>query len=315
LVFGLVGLFLRNPVFTPRKRVVASPELNKTIANGLYTNVLAMTTTPKPRNHQNPETLERIAQFIEEWFEQTCDRYSVMPYIANSIEYKNVLCHFDGESDQLVVIGAHYDVAGEQDGADDNASGVATIIELAKLIKEKGVTPKHNLQIVAYTLEEPPFFRTEHMGSYVHAEKLKLQNVDIRYMVSVEMVGYYSDAKGSQEYPIPLLGLFYPTTGHFLALIGGIKEFSQVRPIKRALSMGMTLPIYSINSPSFVPGIDFSDHLNFWRFNYPAFMLTDTAFLRNKNYHKKTDTIETLNFEKMSEVVWGLYSLVSDPDS
>jgi Zn-dependent M28 family amino/carboxypeptidase len=126
-----------------------------------------------------------------------------------------VLCHFDGESDQLVVIGAHYDVAGEQDGADDNASGVATIIELAKLIKEKGVTPKHNLQIVAYTLEEPPFFRTEHMGSYVHAEKLKLQNVDIRYMVSVEMVGYYSDAKGSQEYPIPLLGLFYPTTGHF----------------------------------------------------------------------------------------------------
>jgi hypothetical protein len=79
--------------------------------------------------------------------------------------------------------------------------------------------------------------------------------------------------------------------------------------------MGMTLPIYSINSPSFVPGIDFSDHLNFWRFNYPAFMLTDTAFLRNKNYHKKTDTIETLNFEKMSEVVWGLYSLVSDPDS
>ncbi|NQZ01346.1 MAG: M28 family peptidase [Bdellovibrionales bacterium] len=305
----VIGLLLRNPVFVqPLGKPVTGDKAEK-LEQFLREHLNFLVRQSKNRNYQNLESLNKAASYIEDSFGNHCDRVERQTYQAEGSEYSNIVCHFDGITDELIVMGAHYDVAGNQDGADDNGSGVATILELARVIKVEGKKPQHNLQIVAYTLEEPPFFRSNLMGSYIHAESLKAKKASLRYMLSVEMVGYYSDEEGSQDYPLPLLSLFYPSTGNFLALIGGLKEFSQIRELKTALIPNLVIPLYSINSPAFVPGIDFSDHLNYWALGYKAYMLTDTAFLRNKNYHETSDTIETLNFRKMCDVVMGLHAL------
>lgn len=307
---GALGALLRNPVFVSASESEFSKETKSILATELSVITQTLISSTPFRNHQNTSALTALATYIYGMFEQNCDRVEYQPYTVDGAEYNNVICHFNGDSEDLVVVGAHYDVAGEQDGADDNASGVASVLQLAQLIKQKNKRPRHNLQLVAYTLEEPPFFRSDWMGSHVHASWLKKNNAKVKYMISVEMVGYYSDKGGSQDYPSPLLHLFYPSTGNFLALVGGIKEFWLTRPIKATMAEKMELSLYSINSPAFVPGIDFSDHLNYWKYGYQAFMLTDTAFLRNKNYHQTSDTIDTLNFQKMAEVVIGLYYLV-----
>ena len=269
--------------------------------------VAYLTSTPYPRNAQYMSSLLLAAEYIEAEFRKTTDRVSRQEYDMDQQLYRNVIAEFGPADGELLVIGAHYDVCYNQPGADDNASGVAGILELARLFQQLQPTLKYRIQLIGYTLEEPPYFRTQFMGSYIHALSLSEGKVPVKGMICLECIGYFSEEKGSQEYPAGILETIYPTTGNFIAVVGRLGEGKLLRPIKKGMKAGGNIPVESIKAPPSLPGIDFSDHLNYWAFGYDAVMVTNTAFYRNKNYHEPTDTKETLDYEKMAEVIKGVY--------
>lgn len=261
-----------------------------------------------PRDAEHTENLDRVAAFIREEFEQARGEVSEQPFKVSGCTYRNVIAFFGPKTKERVVIGAHYDAAGPLPGADDNASGVASLIELAHLLG-KGNLP-WRVELVAYTLEEPPYLRTKHMGSAVHAASLKQQGVPVRMMLSLEMVGYFTDAPDSQKYPLPAMKMSYPSQGNFIGVIGKLGEGAVVRRVKKAMQGATPLPVYSLNAPTSIPGVDFSDHANYWDAGYPATMITDTSFYRDENYHTVQDTPDTLDYKRMAQVVQGVYAAI-----
>jgi hypothetical protein len=262
-----------------------------------------------PRDYKNPENLDSVASYIEKEFLKTRGLVKIQTYNIDSTVYKNVVVQLGPQSAERLVIGSHYDAYKEFPGADDNASGLAGLIELAKLLNK--VKLPIMVELVAYTLEEPPFFRTDSMGSALHALSLKSKNIPIRLMIALEMIGYFSDAEGSQKFPLDLLSLFYPTEGNWIAVIGDLSSMSAVRSVKIPMASATDLPVYSFNAPpEFIPGIDWSDHLNYWKHDYPAVMVTNTAYLRNLKYHTPDDTADRLDYEKMAMVVKGVFAAV-----
>ena len=261
-----------------------------------------------PRNEAHTQNLDRAAGYIRAEFERARGAVSEQPYEVGRRTYRNVVAVFGPETKERIVVGAHYDAAGELPGADDNASGVAGLIELARLLG--AAPPPVRVELVAYSLEEPPYFRSPYMGSAVHAGSLKRSGADVRLMVSLEMIGYFSDAEDSQAFPSPVLKMFYPSRGDFISVVGKFGQGSVVRRVKGAMQGASLLPVYSINAPRLVPGVDYSDHMNYWDAGYPAVMITDTAFYRNPNYHTARDTPDTLDYRRMALVVEGVHAAV-----
>lgn len=261
-----------------------------------------------PRDYAHPDNLNRAAAYIRQEMERAGGDPWEQPYEAGSSTYRNVAAAFGPETGERIVVGAHYDAAGPYPAADDNASGVAGLIELAHLLARD--PPPGRVELVAYPLEEPPFYRTPHMGSAVHAASLKRQGVRVRVMISLEMIGYFTDAPGSQKLPLAALRPFYPSRGNFIAVVGRLGQPLLVRRIKRAMLRATPLAVHSINAPRWVPGVDFSDHLNYWDAGYPAVMITDTAFYRNPHYHTAHDTASTLDYVRMAQVVQGVHAAV-----
>jgi hypothetical protein len=259
------------------------------------------------RSHDHPERLDAVATYIEAEFRKAGLRPIRQSFEVNGRTYSNVIGRYGSESAARLVVGAHYDVYGHQPGADDNASGVAGLLGLAHLLQEQKPQPGSAIELVAYTLEEPPFFMSERMGSAVHARSLKESDADIIGMISLEMIGYFSDAHRSQRYPAPLLKLLYPSRGDFVAIVARLGQNAWVRSIKKGMIAGGGVPVWSMSAPAWFPGIDFSDHASYWDEGYPAAMITDTAFLRNPNYHEATDTPATLDYERMAEVIKQVY--------
>lgn len=273
----------------------------------LEAHVRMLSDTFSPRDAHHPENLDRVAAYIRHEFTRAQGRVSEQPYQVTGITYRNVIARFGPDSPERIVVGAHYDTAGEQPGADDNASGVAGLIELASVLGN--VSLPVCVELVAYTLEESAF-RTEHMGSAVHAQSLRQNGVAVRVMFSLEMIGYFTDTPQSQRFPLPGLTLFYPTRGNFIAVIGKLDQGLVVRQVKQAMRSAAVLPVYAMTAPRWVRGIDFSDHRNYWDAGYDAVMITDTAFYRNANYHTVRDTPETLDYERMAMVVQEIYAAV-----
>lgn len=271
-----------------------------------------------PRSFDHIANLTRTARYIEDEFRAAGAQVSVQDVIVQETRYKNVVARFGPHTGPLMVIGAHYDSHGlgaapvvtgdtHTPGADDNASGVAGLIELAYLLGR--AAPSRSIELVAYTLEEPPHFRTGHMGSAWHASALRKEGREVTLMVSLEMIGYFSDAPGSQSYPVPGMRMLYPDQGNFIALVGRFGDVAASRRAK-AIMLGATdLPVASLNAPPAVPGVDFSDHRNYWRAGYPALMVTDTAFMRNPNYHQAGDTADKLDVVRAAKVVQSVYAL------
>ena len=263
-----------------------------------------------PRDESHIENLDRVAAYIKDGFSQTTASVSEQGYRVQGKSYRNVIARFGPETEERIIVGAHYDTAGPLPGADDNASGVAGLIELARLLGRQ--SPPTRVELVAFSLEEPPYFRTTGMGSSVHAESLRQQNVRVRAMFSLEMIGYFSDAANSQRFPGGMLGAFYPSTGNFIGVVGRMSDWSLVRRTKAAMRNASPLSVYSINAPTLVSGVDFSDQLNYWNAGYSAVMITDTAFYRNAHYHTAHDTEEKLDYKRMAMVVEGVYAAVVD---
>lgn len=289
----------------------ATPSLDRTVEPArLEAHVRKLSVELTPRDESHIENLDQVAAYIKNEFSQTTASVSEQPYRVKGKSYRNVIAQFGPESEERIIVGAHYDTAGPLPGADDNASGVAGLIELARLLGHQ--PPPMRVELVAFTLEEPPYFGTTGMGSSVHTESLRQQNVRVRAMFSLEMIGYFSDAHNSQHFPGVALSAFYPSTGNFIGVVGRLTDWSLVRRTKAAMRNASPLPVNSINAPTFLTGVDFSDQLNYWHAGYHAVMITDTAFYRNDNYHTAQDTPEKLDYKRMAMVVEGVYAAVTD---
>lgn len=275
-----------------------------------------------PRSFEQFDNLEASARYIEEQLKASGATVTVQQVKVQEATYRNIIARFGPKQGALMVVGAHYDSAGNPHhagaapgyspashtpGADDNASGVAGLLELARLL---GRSPQTRpVELVAYTLEEPPHFRSNNMGSVWHARALAAAGREVRLMLSIEMIGYFSDRPGSQKYPLPGMKYLYSERGDFIALVGKFSDFGLTRSAKAAMAGATDLPVHSINGPRLIQGIDFSDHRSYWTQGYPALMVTDTAFLRNPHYHKAGDTHDKLDYVRMGKVVQSVYAL------
>ena len=259
----------------------------------------------------NSAELEKAALYIEKELKKQQLKVGKQIFSVEGKQFRNIYTEIGPKDKSTIVIGAHYDTCLAQ-GADDNASGVAAILELAGLLKSIEAKLKHRFILVAWPLEEPPFFASEDMGSFHHAKFLKQKNTPVELMISLEMLGYYSDEVGSQKYPLPQMSESYPNKGNFIAIIGRPFEQKIVTKVHQSFKASKLIPTESLVAPPLVTGVDFSDHRNYWIHGYNAIMITDTAFLRNPNYHQPSDTPDTLNYKKMAAVVKSLFKYLQD---
>ena len=208
----------------------------------------------------------------------------------------------------VIIVGAHYDTTAATPGADDNGSGVAALLDLAQRLRKRELA--RTVRMVFFVNEEPPYFRTKHMGSYHYAKRAADAKWKIKAMFSLETMGFYSDAPHSQKYPPPFSWL-YPHRGNFIAFVGNLDSRSLTRNAVRHFREVARVPSEGVAAPSFINGIDFSDQLNFWKFDFPGVMVTDTAPFRNPNYHKLSDTYDTLDYQRLARVCAGFVAVIS----
>jgi Zn-dependent M28 family amino/carboxypeptidase len=282
------------------------PDPNISVDN-LKAAVTYLTKIEPACNYRNLRSLNKAGDYISAKFAEYGFKPQRQEFVANKRKYSNIIASAGTGKDplQVVVVGAHYDVCGDQPGADDNASAVAGLLEIARFAKKHEKELPCRIEFVAYSLEEPPFFDTEKMGSYVHAKSLFDKKMKVKGMICLEMIGFFTDAKDSQRFPLGIMKLLYPNEGNFIAVVSNHKNDALIKHTAKHMKKA-SINVETLKAPSFVQGMDFSDHRNYWKFGYDAVMVTDTAFYRNPNYHKKTDTIETLSFDKMKEVVKGV---------
>ncbi len=268
-----------------------------------------------PRPIKKPEKLIKIRDFLERELSSLNYAVEFQEIIYKKRKYYNVIASSPKEHPlkptnyELLVIGAHYDTVFTTPGADDNASGVAGLLEIARILSDD--IPK-GVRLVFFSMEEPPVYRTKNMASYHYAKYLKKNGQKLIGMICLEMIGYFSSSPKSQKYPFPLMDQIYPKIGNFIAMVGNIKSKEFTLKLKKSFSKYTDLPVESLNAPSIVIGIDFSDHWSFNKMGYLATMVTDTAFYRNPHYHKPTDLPSTLNYKNIAKVVSGLCGATID---
>lgn len=264
------------------------------------------------RSYEDPKRLEQAADHIAGRFAAAGYAAARQSFSFRGAVYHNIIAELRGSSSpgEILVVGAHYDTVRTTPGADDNASGVAGMLALAELLARS--RPARTVRFVAFGFEEPPAYRSRHMGSYHYARSLKEQGEDVRGMICLEMIGFFCDDRGSQLYPLPLFKLAFPSRGNFIALVGNMRSRTFTEGIVASFRKATDLPVVRLNAPAVVLGIDFSDHWSFNKFGIPALMVTDTAFFRNRNYHAPTDLPDTLDYARMAKVVQGLKAAIEE---
>lgn len=283
--------------------------MNEISIQHLRTHVYELAGNIGEHNVFHPAALHAAEAYItREWRQQGYD-VRKQTYIAHGIECANLEVTRPGNSrnNDVILIGAHYDSVFGSPGANDNGSGVAALLELSRLFQD--VAPETGLRFVAFVNEEPPFFFWPGMGSMVYAKAARQRGDPIRFMISLETVGYYRNQRGSQTYP-PLLKYFYPDTGNFIAFVSNLRSRHILRDCVRAFSSATDFPVQSIAAPAIVPGVSLSDQLSFWRHGYKALMITDTAFYRYPYYHTAQDTPDKLDYEPFTEMTKGLFLML-----
>jgi len=272
----------------------------------LHRHVVHLANDIGERNVYRPAALHAAAQYIQQ-------SWQAMGYLVQRQEYDtagqrcaNLEITLTGSqrADEILLIGAHYDTVMGSPGANDNGSGVACLLELARLFVN--TQPARSLRFVAFVNEESPFFFTERQGSMQYADAARRRGDDIRLMVALETLGYYRDTPGSQAYP-PLFRFFYPDRANFVAFVSNLRSRHAMRKLVQAFRDSCDFPAEQVATFSFVPGVAWSDHLSFWRHDYRAVMVTDTAFYRYPYYHAAEDTAEKLDYDRLAEVTHGLY--------
>jgi Zn-dependent M28 family amino/carboxypeptidase len=257
------------------------------------------------RHVWRPQALRRAADYIRGQFEAAGYAVAAQGYDTHGLHCENLEVTIPGSrrAAEIVLAGAHYDTVDGSPGADDNASGVAGLLEIARELR--GAAPARTLKLVAFVNEEPPFFPFGPMGSAVYARAARARGDDIRLMLSFEMLGCYRDEPRSQAYP-PFLRWFYPDRGNFIAFVSNLRSRRALAELTAAFRAHCDFPCERLASPAIVPGVSWSDQRSFWRAGYPGVMVTDTAFYRYPHYHRPTDTPERLRYPEMARVVQGL---------
>jgi Zn-dependent M28 family amino/carboxypeptidase len=261
------------------------------------------------RNVATPSGLEQAREYIRMTWQEMGYQVETQKLLVHNIECLNLEV-FRGEYQrdrELVIVGAHYDSVLGSPGANDNATGVAALLEISRHLSS--LTSQSQLRFVAFVNEEPPFFDSNQMGSRFYARQLRREGKRVRAMLSLETMGFYREKKGSQHYP-PFFSPFYPNAANFIAFVGNFKSRSLVRQAVEYFKQCSHFPVESACTPSFVPGVSWSDHGSFWREGYPAFMVTDTAFYRYPYYHTSQDTSDKIDYPKLTLVTEGVCHVV-----
>ena len=293
-------------------QATGAPEKPLTTEQALKKHVVHLATTIGERNLRTYDKLCDAADYIEAEYKSYGYKPMRQTYQVQGRDCFNIDVEIKGTGspDEVVIIGAHYDSFVGTPGANDNGSGTAAMLYLAKhFAKSK---PERSLRFVAWTNEEPPYFQTRGlMGSWVYAEKCRQEEQDIVAVLSLETMGYFTDAKDSQEYPPPL-NLLYPSTGNFVGFVANTKSRSLQRKVIKKFREHAKIPSEGASLPGSVPGVGWSDHWSFWQEDYAGLMVTDTAPFRYPHYHKPTDTPDKVNFPEMAKVVEGLKFVIED---
>jgi Zn-dependent M28 family amino/carboxypeptidase len=261
-------------------------------------------------NTATPVQLERAAAYIETTLARAGYAPTRQEYTAGGQRVRNIEVAVSNVAkgkrpDRLFIVGAHYDSAPGAPGANDNGSGTAAVLELARLLKTMQPRAGTEVRFVFFVNEEPPYFMGEEMGSMVHAAELKRQGQNVEGALVLETMGYYTDAPNSQQLPPGLEGR-YPSTGNFLAFVGTLESSALVRDALAAFRAASDFPAQGLAAPAHTTGVTLSDHSSYNRHGYPALMVTDTAFMRYPYYHTAQDTPDKLDYESMARVVTGL---------
>jgi Zn-dependent M28 family amino/carboxypeptidase len=280
------------------------------LAAGLRRDVVELAETIGERNTQRYAELRRAADYIEKQL-SVAGAVTRHTYTGSGKACDNLEVEIRGSSspDEIVIVGGHYDSVLGCAGANDNASGTAGVLALARILAKSA--PARTLRFVAFVNEEPPHFRTPEMGSRVYARRCRERNENIVAMLSLETIGCFSDAEASQHYPPPL-GMFYPSTGNFIAFVGNLGSGSLVRRCVRRFRERAAFPSEGAAVPGFLPGVGWSDHESFWEYGYSGVMVTDTAPFRYPHYHLEGDTPDKVDFDRCARVIDGVEHVVRD---
>ena len=287
-----------------------------TIAARVRRIVEILATRYPSRHGRFPAVLNAAGDYIEQEFRALDYLVEQHPYESEGAQVRNLVVEKRGSRPEapLIIIGAHYDTVIGTPGADDNATGIAGLLELARLLKDQPL--KHTVRFAAFPHEEPPYFYTHLMGSRQYANGLKERGENVLLMLSLEMLGYAGE-NYRQLYPVPFMRLIgrYPRFGNYVALVGNLKSLGMMWVVRRAMREQQTVGVESLSAPGFVPPLFLSDHSSFWKSGFPALMLTDTAFLRNPHYHKESDTPDMLNYDFTAHVVDALLAAIIAVDT
>jgi len=305
LLYPVVKIKMSASVIHPEPRFIpASSE------KALHDHVHALSVVIGSRSIQEYGKIQEAELYIRTFLEKQGIFLALQGYDHEGKRFNNIIVTLEGTShrEESVIIGAHYDSVYGTPGADDNASAVAVLLELCHTLKD--YRPQRTLKMIFFVLEEPPSFMTPAMGSFVYAQQARDRGENIHGMISLEMVGYFNEAEGSQAFPVPGLQWIFPDRGNFIGVVGNVHSRELTLAVAESLKAGSTLPVEHLVALPFIPGIGLSDHGSFWKMGFRAVMVTDTAFYRNPNYHSSKDTIETLRFDKMSQLVGGMVHVV-----
>jgi hypothetical protein len=273
------------------------------------------------RNMWHYAALNAAADFIEDSFSRAGLRARRDSYETRGQPCHNIEAEIPGNRPEVIVIGAHYDSVFGSPGANDNGSGAAAVLALAKRFAASETeqhrprrTPNKTLRFVAFVNEEPPYFLSGEMGSQVYARRCKERGDKISAMISLETIGYFSDAPHSQTYPSPGLGMFYPNVGNFIGFVSNVKSRALLRRVVTSFRKHAKIPSEGASLPAFIPGVSWSDQWSFWQHGYPAIMVTDTAPFRYPYYHSSNDTPDKLDYDRFTLVVSGMEKVIQDLD-
>jgi hypothetical protein len=304
------GIMLTGPIIVAPPLVDTGAEADP---ERLRASVERLCSEFHPRDYRHPENLTRASDWIAEELRNSGLHVEFQDYSLQEGDFRNVVGISPGTDPDAaaIVIGAHYDAYGGFPGADDNASGVAVLLELARSLPQPQV--RATRYFAAFSTEEPPFFGTGDMGSARFAESLLAEGVAVELMVALDMVGVYSDEPASQELPLPGLGVLYPRRGNFVAVIGDLGSGEAIGRVKSAILASEKLPVYSFRAPAMIDLVHLSDHLPFRERGMPAVQVTDTSFMRVSTYHTRNDTPEALDYRKMALLTEALQGVLWDP--
>src|SRR5256886_14237686 len=298
----------------PGKNVSAAGPLSPdevVLREELRANVQKLAGEIGERNMWHYAQLNAAADFIEDSFSRTGLRTRRDSYQMRGQSCHNIETEISGSRPEIIVIGAHYDSVFGSPGANDNGTGVAATIALARRASTK---PKHTLRFVAFVNEEPPYFLSAEMGSLVYARRCKERGDKISAMISLETIGYFSDAPNSQAYPSRALGAFYPKVGNFIGFVSNVHSRTLLRRAIALFREHAKIPSEGAALPWFIPGVSWSDQWSFWKNGYPGIMVTDTAPFRYPYYHSADDTPDKLDYDRFAVVVSGMEKVIEGLD-